>query len=146
MTLYQGNNLKLSLLILRAQTGDHQAFTALYEQFKLASYRYVFSLLSQYDAEVDDINQQIWLKVYQHLSKLQSPYGFTRWLMTIAHREVIAYSRKHRLLLDDSIDASGEIQQTEVVAEIDNLIKDYSWLKGAIEGCLLYTSPSPRDS
>ena len=134
MTLNKGTNLKLSLLILRAQTGDHRAFTELYALFKLSSFQYIRSLSSVSVDVVDDINQQVWLKVYQKISKLNSPFGFTKWLMVITRREVLAYLRKNKgeVIADDfealDLRESYERESYEQAFLAETDLRDFNWL------------------
>jgi len=84
--------LKLQLLILRTQSGSDSAFRELFDSFKGLTFKYLSSLLN--DLERDDVQQQVWFKVYQQISNLSSPFGFKRWLLQITHRSAIDHLKK----------------------------------------------------
>jgi RNA polymerase sigma-70 factor (ECF subfamily) len=84
--------LKLQLLILRTQSGSDSGFRELFDSFKGLTLKYLSSLLNE--LEVDDVQQQVWFKVYQQISNLSSPFGFKRWLLQITHRSAIDHLKK----------------------------------------------------
>lgn len=70
-------------LIRRCQKGDRQAFAQLIRNYQ----QMVFNLLYRIAPEgmdIEDIAQEVWLKVYQSISKLQNPKSFRSWLHKIA--------------------------------------------------------------
>jgi len=85
--------LKLQLLILRTQSGSESGFRELFHSFNGLTFKYLSSLLNEADAQ--DAQQLVWLKVYQQISKLSSPFGFTRWLMQITHRAALDHLKKN---------------------------------------------------
>jgi RNA polymerase sigma-70 factor (ECF subfamily) len=86
--------LKLQLLILRTQSGSESGFRELFNSFKGLTLKYLGSLLNELDT--DDVQQQVWLKVYQQISTLSSPFGFKRWLLQITHRSAIDHLKKFK--------------------------------------------------
>jgi len=84
--------LKLQLLILRTQSGSDSGFRELFDSFKGLTLKYLSSLLNE--LERDDVQQQVWFKVYQQISSLSSPFGFKRWLLQITHRSAIDHLKK----------------------------------------------------
>ena len=84
-------------LIERAREGDHQAFAALVERYQ----RRVFSLaghLTRRPEDVEDLAQQVFLKVYQALPRFDFRAGFGTWLYRIAINECYDYLRRKRTL------------------------------------------------
>ena len=79
-------------IILRAQSGDRQAFAALFEQYKNLVYRSAYLILGDsHDAE--DALQEVFVLVYRSLSGFDPHKGaFTTWL----HRITINYCLNHR--------------------------------------------------
>lgn len=92
MDAQAAKRLKLQLLILRTQSGSESAFKELFNNFNGLTYQYLHSALNQ--ADVDDAQQLVWIKVYQQISKLSSPFGFKRWLMQITHRVALDQAKK----------------------------------------------------
>jgi RNA polymerase sigma-70 factor (ECF subfamily) len=111
--------LKLQLLILRTQSGCEFAFKELFHSFKGLTYNYLKTLLNENDAE--DAQQQVWLKVYQNISKLFSPYGFKRWLMQITHRVAVDHINKVNKFtasLDDDIENIEQLFENELTVQL----------------------------
>jgi RNA polymerase sigma-70 factor (ECF subfamily) len=46
--------------------------------------------------DLDDICQEVFLKVYQNLSNIKDPAKFKGWILKIAFRTCIDFSRKHQ--------------------------------------------------
>jgi RNA polymerase sigma-70 factor (ECF subfamily) len=82
-------------LIRRANAGDQQAKTALYRQWLPGIHAYCEKKLgNEHDAE--ELCQEIFAKVFQHLSSFDERYRFSTWLWTIRWRELTAFRRRRR--------------------------------------------------
>ncbi|WP_341502113.1 sigma-70 family RNA polymerase sigma factor [Gallaecimonas sp. GXIMD4217] len=94
---------QLSLRVLRAQAGCQQSFNALYQQFSGLTAGYLRQL-GMVAADVDDLQQQLWLKAYRRLSSLGSVYAFKSWLLQIARGVAVDALRRapHR---EESLEA-----------------------------------------
>jgi RNA polymerase sigma-70 factor (ECF subfamily) len=80
-------------MVEKAQAGDQTAFHRLVDQFQPEIYRMIFyRTRSQMDAE--DLTQDVMLKAYRHIGRLQSPEVFRSWLYRIAVNRVKDYYRK----------------------------------------------------
>jgi RNA polymerase sigma-70 factor, ECF subfamily len=85
--------------IRRAQTGDEAAFGDLMQLHYEAVYRKVFSVVrNEHDAR--DICQEVWVKVWQQLSRYRADSKFTTWLHPIAVRRALDHLRKRRRWFD----------------------------------------------
>lgn len=83
------------LLVERAQQGDHEAFAALLRLHQ----RRVFSLIARLThrpAEVEDIAQEIFLKVYRSLGRFDFRAAFSTWLYRIVVNECYDHLRRQR--------------------------------------------------
>lgn len=86
----------VSALVLGARAGDAQAWSALVERFA----RLVFATclgyrLSQTDAA--DVSQTVWLRLAEHLNRIEHPERVGGWLVTTARRECLALLKaRHR--------------------------------------------------
>ena len=85
------------LLIERARAGDHQAFAALVERYRRRVFSLVFHL-SRRPEDVEDLAQQIFLKVYQALPRFDFRASFGTWLYRIAANECYDYLRRKSTL------------------------------------------------
>jgi RNA polymerase sigma-70 factor (ECF subfamily) len=82
-------------LIELAARGDHSAFAELVR----AQQRRVFSLLANVlgrSAEVEDLAQQVFLKVYQALPRFDFRASFSTWVYRIAVNEAYDHLRRRR--------------------------------------------------
>lgn len=74
---------QLEQLILRCQEGDRQAFMELVESHQNMVFAILYRLLKD-RSEIEDLAQEVWVKVYQSIRKLKSPGAFRSWLHRIA--------------------------------------------------------------
>jgi RNA polymerase sigma-70 factor (ECF subfamily) len=85
--------------ITRAQAGDETAFGELMQFHYEAVFRKVFSVVrNEHDAR--DICQEVWVKVWQQLSKYRADSKFATWLHPIAVRRALDHLRKRRRWFD----------------------------------------------
>ncbi len=68
---------------------------------------YVYRMLNNYDASLD-VTQEVFIKVYNSLSRYSSEYKFSTWLYRIAHNAAIDYMRKNSHVARQSIEAENE--------------------------------------
>ena len=80
-------------LVLRAQAGDAEAFTALYQRTAKAIYRTVYSMVKD-EAAVWDVHQNTYIQTYRNLSRLENPEAFLPWLRRIAVNEAVRELKK----------------------------------------------------
>lgn len=82
----------VSALVLAARAGDPQAWNALVERFgRLVFATCVGYRLSQSDAA--DVSQTVWLRLAEHLHRIEHPERVGGWLVTTARRECLALLR-----------------------------------------------------
>ena len=93
-------------LLRRASSGDFEAFSALVERFQ----RRVFAVArriagSEHDAE--DVTQQTFLSVLDHLSDFREESSVATWILRIATNHALKVLRKRRGLPTVSLDAQA---------------------------------------
>lgn len=82
-------------LMLNYRDGDAEAFEVLYQKHKGSLYRYV---LRQCDESyVDEIFQDIWMKIINARKRYEVNAKFTTWLYNIAHNRIIDYYRRQNI-------------------------------------------------
>ena len=69
--------------------GDEQAFTALYERYRLPLFGYIHRLLPGRSDLVDDVFQQVWTKAATKLGSYKDQQKLLSWLFRIAHNLVM---------------------------------------------------------
>ena len=85
------------LLVTAALSGDDEAFSELVRRHK----RKVFTIVARFmrnDMEIDDVCQEIFIKVYQNMGKYRGYAPFEHWLSKIAVNACYDAIRKRRSL------------------------------------------------
>ena len=86
-------------LIRRCQTGDEEAFAALFHQYKNLVYKTAYLMLDSAD-EAEDVLQEVFLQVHRSLSTFEPSKGaFTTWLYRVTVNHCLSRRRKRRLLI-----------------------------------------------
>lgn len=80
-------------LIKSAQAGNMQAFNKLFYKYKGFTTNVLCSYIKDYD-EAKDVNNIVWLKVYEKLSKFVNYSSFGGWLRVLTSRTAIDYLRE----------------------------------------------------
>lgn len=82
-------------LIRKARKGEVDAFNALVSRWDKRVYNYLLRILGNREDALD-LSQDVFLKAYQNLRKLEDPSRFAPWLFRIAHNEAYSLFRKRR--------------------------------------------------
>jgi RNA polymerase sigma-70 factor (ECF subfamily) len=82
-------------LIPKAQRGDVEAFNLLISRWEKRVFNYLLRILQNREDALD-LSQDVFLKAYQNLRKLEDPDRFAAWLFRIAHNEAYSLFRKRR--------------------------------------------------
>ena len=82
-------------LIRRAQQGDVEAFNLLISRWEKRVFNYLLRILQNREDALD-LSQDVFLKAYQNLRKLEEPDRFAAWLFRIAHNEAYSLFRKRK--------------------------------------------------
>jgi RNA polymerase sigma-70 factor (ECF subfamily) len=75
-------------LVLRAATGDHDAFTLLVDARLVPTFRTILAILGD-ETEARDATQLVFVRAWQHLPSLRDPVTFPAWF----HRIVVNTAR-----------------------------------------------------
>lgn len=89
--------------VLRAQSGDRQAFDELLAGVQVPLHRYISSLVGD-RALADDALQETFLRIYRKLRWLDEPEAFRAWAYRIASREAFRLLKRERRWADRSSD------------------------------------------
>lgn len=106
-------------LVLDAAKGEEQAFTMIYNRYRLPLYAFLKRRLDK-NACLDDLFQQIWLKVYDNLPKYQEQYRFSSWLFRIAQNHLIDYFRGQKRSSFEEIEEYQAVTQENSLNRIEN--------------------------
>ena len=82
-------------LIVRVRKGDIEAFNLLVSRWEKRVFNYLLRLAGSPDNALD-LSQEVFLKAWQNIRKLDDPARFGPWLYRIAHNEAYSLFRKRR--------------------------------------------------
>jgi RNA polymerase sigma-70 factor (ECF subfamily) len=82
-------------LIAKARQGHVDAYNVLVSRWEKRVFNYLLRLVGHREDALD-LSQDVFLKAYQHLKKLDDPARFPAWLFRIAHNEAYSLLRKAR--------------------------------------------------
>jgi RNA polymerase sigma-70 factor, ECF subfamily len=82
-------------LIATARRGDVEAYNLLISRWEKRVYNYLLRLVGNREDALD-LSQDVFLKAYQNLRKLEEVERFAPWLFRIAHNEAYSMFRKRR--------------------------------------------------
>jgi RNA polymerase sigma-70 factor (ECF subfamily) len=82
-------------LIAKAQRGKVEAYNLLVSRWDRRVFNYLLRLVGDREDALD-LTQEVFLKVYLSLGKLQDRSRFTPWLFRIAHNEAFSHLRRRR--------------------------------------------------
>ncbi len=122
----------LGKIVQRCRHGDRAAFEELFEIYQ-PRLKYYVRRLDNGDTNVDDILQDIWLRVFKKIHKLKDAQSFTVWLYRIARNKVYdGFRRKERLLRlpqEDEFPVSGTDEPVFDTSDTEKLHRALNELK-----------------
>ena len=120
-------------LLERVKDGDREAFNALMGKYIPEMYRYLrFGRYSLSEADVEDVIQDILLKVWKSAGSFQGKGRLASWLRAIAQRTALDRLRKKKWeFVELSEREHSEIPES--LEEIAQLEKDFALLDPCIE-------------
>jgi len=118
-------------LVRRATDGDRQAWERLVDQFA----RLIWSITAEFklvESDAADVAQTTWLRLLEHIDRIQYPDRVGSWLAATARNECLRSlaARKRVVLSDDDIELGSahvrgpEIDERLLAAERDQTVRD----------------------
>jgi RNA polymerase sigma-70 factor (ECF subfamily) len=71
-------------------------FLCLMKRYEIKLLRYIKRISNLRDEEVEDVLQDVFIKVYKNLNDFDSDLKFSSWIYRIAHNQVISNFRRNR--------------------------------------------------
>jgi len=102
-------------LIDQVRAGDLQSFEELIDRYRNQVFNFVYRILGSRD-EAEDILQDTFMKVYQHLPRYKKQSKFSSYLFTIAHNlsmNRVNYRKRSQMKLDTLAQSGGEVSVSE---------------------------------
>ncbi len=81
-------------LVHSAIAGREAGFEELVRRYQRPIAAYVYRMVGDYDAALD-LTQEVFIKVYNSLTRYRSEFKFSTWIYKIAHNASIDYLRRH---------------------------------------------------
>jgi len=81
-------------LVTSALAGREACFEELVRRYQRPIAAYVYRMVGNYDAALD-LTQEVFIKVYNSLSRYRSEFKFSTWIYKIAHNAAIDHLRRH---------------------------------------------------
>src|SRR5258705_13961413 len=81
-------------LVATAMSGIEGSFEELVRRYQRPISAYVYRMVGDYDSALD-LTQEIFIKVYNSLSRYRAEFKFSTWIYKIAHNASIDYLRRH---------------------------------------------------
>ncbi len=79
-----------SQLVIRAQTGDQQAFAELIGRHSARVFRLAVSILGrEFIPEAEDVTQEVFLKVHHAIQSFRGEAEFSSWIYRIAFNQAV---------------------------------------------------------
>lgn len=82
-------------LVLKAQQGRVEAYNVLVSRWEKRIYNYLLRLVRNPE-DAMDVSQDVFLKAYQNLKRLEDPGRFGPWLYRIGHNEAFSLLRRSK--------------------------------------------------
>jgi RNA polymerase sigma-70 factor (ECF subfamily) len=86
-------------LIAKTKRGKVEAYNVLVSRWDKRVFNYLLRLVGDRE-DAMDLSQDVFLKAYQSLNRLEDPARFGPWLFRIAHNEAFSLLRKRRPEVD----------------------------------------------
>ncbi len=115
ISLINPNTLADGELVLTAVSGREAAFEELVRRYQRPIASYVYRMVGDYDAALD-LTQEVFIKVYNSLSRYRSEFKFSTWIYKIAHNTAIDHLRRHTVR-DQIMTTGGDGTRSEIAVE-----------------------------
>lgn len=103
-------------LVQGAIAGRETSFEELVRRYQRPIAAYVYRMVGDYDAALD-LTQEVFIKVYNSLSRYRSEFKFSTWIYKIAHNAAIDHLRRHAVR-DQALTGGfdGECREISIVS------------------------------
>lgn len=112
-------------LIAKARRGKVDAYNVLVSRWEKRVFNYLLRLVRDREDALD-LSQDVFLKAYQNLRKLEDPGRFAAWLYRIAHNEAYSLLRRNRpegeLGMEPSTSTTARMYPVEVSLAVERAL------------------------
>jgi RNA polymerase sigma-70 factor (ECF subfamily) len=104
-----------SELVQSALAGRETSFEELVRRYQRPIAAYVYRMVGDYDAALD-LTQEVFIKVYNSLTRYRSEFKFSTWIYKIAHNAAIDHLRRHAVR-DQALTSGIDGERREILIE-----------------------------
>ncbi len=112
-------------LIEQLKNGDISVFELLIKRYKVRVYKLILSFIKD-PKEAEDLTQEVFLKVYESISKFRRNSSFYTWLYRISVNMALSYLRKRKrelefvdnMFFDHLVDLDKEVENRELIETV----------------------------
>src|SRR5947207_3809723 len=101
-------------LVRTAVAGREASFEELVRRYQRPIAAYVYRMVGDYDAALD-LTQEVFIKIYNSLTRYRPEFKFSTWIYKIAHNAAIDHLRRF------------SVREQAVTSGLDNDQRDNSW-------------------
>ncbi len=94
-------------LVVRALGGREDGFEELVRRYQRPIVAYVYRMVGNYDSALD-LTQEVFIKVYNSLTRYRPEYKFSTWIYRIAHNSAIDHLRRNGAARTEELEVEGE--------------------------------------
>lgn len=110
--------------LIKAKQGDKESLAAIFDQYADRLYRYVFIRIRD-QAKSEDLVSVIFIKILEHIHKLDPSKNFEAWMFTIARNALIDSLRKNRFVVaNEMIDIAADDHDHEDHADNEIMVEE----------------------
>ena len=102
-------------LVSSAIAGREAGFEELVRRYQRPIAAYVYRMVGDYDAALD-LTQEVFIKVYNSLSRYRSEFKFSTWIYKIAHNAAIDFLRRHAVR-EQALASGSDAERRETLVE-----------------------------
>jgi RNA polymerase sigma-70 factor (ECF subfamily) len=121
--------------LVKLSLNDDKYFVELVERYEPKLGRYIFRLSRVDEQTIEDLLQEVFIKVYRNLNDYDDDFSFSSWIYRITHNEVMSFFRKNKArpkvvnfeiddsseyiaMLPDDVDLPQELARKELSAKV----------------------------
>src|SRR5882762_8397012 len=102
-------------LVASAVDGHEAGFEELVRRYQRPIAAYVYRMVGDYDVALD-LTQEVFIKVYNSLTRYRSEFKFSTWIYKIAHNAAIDHLRRHAVR-EQSLTSGSDGEHREISIE-----------------------------
>src|SRR3989442_7773299 len=106
-------------LVKSALAGREVGFEELVRRYQRPIAAYVYRMVGDYDAALD-LTQEVFIKIYNSLTRYRSEFKFSTWIYKIAHNAAIDHLRRHAVR-EQSLATGPDGERREISIECRRL-------------------------